>query len=69
MNLSIKHANNPSPANVGKFVAAVTFICQGVPAIIEGSGVITPQIKEVISLVFDLINIAVAGISVFYEKK
>jgi hypothetical protein len=69
MSLSIKNANLPTPANVGKFVAAVTFICQGVPPIIESSGIITSHTKELISLVFDLINVAVAAIAVMYGSK
>lgn len=69
MTPSLSNANKPTPANVGKLVAAVTFICQGVPPIIEGSGIITPHTKEVISLVFDLVNIAVAAVAVLYGTK
>lgn len=69
MAVSIKNVNQPTPANVGKVVAAVTFICQGVPPIIEGSGVIAPHTKELLSLICDLINVAVAAVAVLYGTK
>ena len=67
--IDFKNANKPTPANVAKIVAAVTLFCQGVPPIIESSGAIQPHTKEVVSLIFDLVNVAVASVAVLFGTK
>lgn len=66
MQVGFNQRNSPSPANVTKIVAAATFFFQALPPIIEGSGAIGPHTKEVVSLICDVLNIAVAAVAVLF---
>ena len=62
-NLSVNNLNKQSPAWVLAALAAITFICQGLPPILGGYDIISPKTKEVVSLICDVINLIAAAIA------
>lgn len=66
MAFGLSQSNIPAPATVVKFVAASTFLLQGLPHIFQGSPVVPQGTYEVVALVCDILNIFVATIAIFF---
>jgi hypothetical protein len=67
--MKLKNINKPTPAVVGKIVAASTLLLQGIPPVIAGADIINPATKETVALVCDLLNIFVASLAVLFGTK
>jgi hypothetical protein len=67
--MKLKNINQPTPAVVGKIVAASTLLLQGIPPIITSANIISPAAKETIALICDLLNILVASLAVLFGTK
>ena len=65
----MKNINQPTPAVVGKIVAASTLLLQGIPPVIASANIINPATKEIIAVVCDLLNIFVASLAVLFGTK
>lgn len=64
--MNVKNWSNASPAWVTKFVAASTLFLQGLPPMLQATQVIDQHTKDVISLSCDVLNLAVAGVAIFF---
>jgi hypothetical protein len=67
--MKLKNINKPTPPIVGKIVAAATLLLQGIPTVIASADIISPNAKETVALVCDLLNIFVASLAVFFGTK
>jgi hypothetical protein len=67
--MKLKNINQPTPAVVGKIVAASTLLLQGIPPVIASANIISPATKEIIAVVCDLLNIFVASLAVLFGTK
>lgn len=67
--MKLKNINKPTPAVIGKIVAASTLLLQGIPPVITSADIISPTAKETVALVCDLLNIFVASLAVLFGTK
>lgn len=66
---NINQFSKQSPAWVVALLVGITFICQGLPPVISGYGIVGPKSKEAISMTCDIINLVAAGLAPFFGTK
>lgn len=66
MTLKASNHKKATPANVVKWVAAITLFCQLMPPIIESAEVLNVHAKNLISFLLDVVNVGAAVAAMFF---